>query len=391
MDATAIYVAVGLLLNSAFAALMSVGLALHLDGLGASKAHIALFFVLNALGSAALNLTLGRWMIRRGSRRGGISANSAMAAAGMWGMSLAHPAGLDYLLGLTIVCSTVNYPQYISIAASGTGSASRRISTARTLCVVGYLGGLGLFSLAIKLNESVTPVRVAAVVAVLNAILAWLPRKEGLDTESDQKHTKDDADRARIALGILISSASAVLLLRSVDNLRQVYLPLYAVSNGISESKISTLIALTSVVEIPALLAIGFLADKTGSRKGLVVVALIGAVSFVPLACGGSYPWLLLAQIAYAPFTAGFQSLAIVLMGEVLPAGIKDGAIAYMVLVQVGSMFGILAPLLVPGYTSEIFFIAVLSCLAATLLLAHGARTQKSGAEMREARPIGRK
>ena len=52
---------------------------------------------------------------------------------------------------------------------------------------------------------------------------------------------------------------------------------------------------------------------------------MIGTLSFLLVAVGTGYGGLLTAQVLYAVFTAGFQSIAVVMLGQVTRAGVSGG------------------------------------------------------------------
>ncbi|ONI93032.1 hypothetical protein ALI22I_00480 [Saccharothrix sp. ALI-22-I] len=384
------HTSVGLLLNSAFVGISTVALPLALAERGTGKAGIAAFFVVAAVGSAVLNLSIGRRLLARGSPRWGIALCAAAAAVGMSMMCVPLPPQLTYPIALAIACNTVNYPQYMAIAAEHAESASR-IGAARVICVLGYLAGLGLFSVATQARDATgisgLPLYAAVVVAVASALCAWLPR-EARPTRPPGGGGSARSNRRRSGVVVLVCFAAALLLLRSVDSLRQVYLPLYGYSLHLAPSTISAFFALTAVVEILVLVPVGIVADRLGNQRSFLVLSVLGGVSFLPLVAELNLPWLFLSQALYALFIAGFQSIGIVLMGEVLGSGAGGGALSYVVLAQAGTTLGVVMPIFAPGYTGSVFTAAVICCLiSAALLLLGIRRDRRVGGE--ERRSVG--
>jgi hypothetical protein len=348
---------------------VTVALPLHLAGQGTRKAEIAAFFVVGALTAATLVLTVGGVLRRIGVPRWSLSLCAAVSACGLVTVTADGPGWRIYPAVVLMMAMSLIYPLYIAVASVSTdASAAGTMATLRTVYVLGYLAGLGLFSLAAAGEEvfgpAVGPIRVAIGLAVAAALIALLPRsKQSADTGRAAA-----VPRAPVTFGVL-AAAAAVLLMRAADSLRQVYLPLYALGEGVPGPLISTLFAVTVAVEVAVLAPLSAVCDRIGSRRTLLGVCVIGVLSFVTVVVLGGYPALVVSQVLYAVFAAGFQSIGMVMLGETLRSGLGGGAGAYTALVQVGATVGIVSPLLVPGYTVAVFWIAVLFCAGAAVLL----------------------
>jgi hypothetical protein len=385
------FVTAGLFGNAMFAALSTVSLPLLLDSQGQGKRVIAAFFVCSALGGATLNLTLGRWLVGRGSPRPAVAFGALAAALGMVIIALPHPLWAIFPAGILVMANSLNYP--LLIAASG-GRGAADLAPLRTLFVVGYLAGLGLFAL-LELHAATAEARLpsagATLLALVNACLARLPARAPVPADTTGAAEDDDATFAtgggtpgkspaaaagpRLGLVVVVASCLAIILLRGADSLRQVYLPLYTAESGFTGAEIAGLFAVTALFEIIVLVPLGRLSDRWGSRITLVAVAAVGAVSFMLATLAAGYGPLLFSQILYAAFTAGFQSISMVLVAEVFFGGLGRGAASYMALAQVGSTVGVLAPLAIPGYTPAIFAVAAAFCAAGALFLLPGMRS----------------
>ncbi|WP_156077174.1 MFS transporter [Saccharothrix sp. NRRL B-16314] len=364
-------VRIGVLANATFSGLIMVALPLLLNARGVGKAHIAAFFVLNALTAAVLNLTVGRRLRRMPSSRA-ISISAGTSAAGLVLLAVTPWPALVYPAGMAVMAMSLVYPRYVAMADSYSArSAARTISGMRSLYVLGYVAGLGVFAAATELERlagpAFRPVHVAVGLALLNVLVAWLPHRPPAVEEPGA--TTSDAAKPLPGRVVLLGAAAAVLLLRAADSLRAVYLPLYAVNSGVGESAVSGLFAVTAIVEFAVLVPLSGLSDRFGSRRVLVAVCLTGALSFVAVVVASGYPVLIGSQVVYAVFAAGFQSIGMVVLGEALRSGMGGGAALFTALVQVGSTVGVLAPLLVPGYSSSVFLIAVAFCVVAAGLL----------------------
>lgn len=66
----------------------------------------------------------------------------------------------------------------------------------------------------------------------------------------------------------------------------------------------------------------------------------------------------------------GFQSTGLVLLGRTSGGGVGTGASAYTAVTQIGTVVGAVLPLLVEGYLSGIFVIAIVLASLAGLLAA---------------------
>nr|WP_296076547.1 MFS transporter [uncultured Actinoplanes sp.] len=364
---------VGVLVNAVFTGLATVTLPLHLAAQGAGKGQIAAFFIVGALSAATLVLTVGSRLRRVGVPRWSLSLCALISAGGLLVVAADGPGWRLFPAAAAVMAMSLVYPLYVAVANTLAGASGARIVAAlRTLFVTGYLGGLGVFTLAAaaedRFGPAVGPLPAAIAIALLAALVAQLPRPAAADGagQSGQILTQGSARTAMLAV---VAASLAVLLLRAADSLRQVYLPLYALAEGVPRPLISTLFAVTVVVEVVALAPLGALSDRIGSRMTLLGVCAVGLVSFVTVACSDGYPMLVLSQALYAVFAAGFQSIGMVLLGETLQSGLGGGAGAYTAVIQVGATVGIISPLVVPGYSVAVFWIAVLFCAAAAALL----------------------
>ncbi|WP_186356511.1 MFS transporter [Streptomonospora sp. PA3] len=385
----------GIVVNATFTGMMGVLLPLLLAQRGVEKENIALFFVVNALTAACLNLVVGRWLRKADAPRQGIAASSLLAAAGLAVLAAPLPEWTIYPAGMAVMCMSLVFPQYVAIADSAkTGSSARTMGTVRTLFVSGYVLGLGVYSAAALLAEvepTLRPVHTAMAIAALNALLCLVPHRKPPVPEPAQADGESGGHSSRPnPLRVIAVAIAVVLMLRAADSLRQVYLPLYALATDVPEPAISALFAVTTIVELVVLVPLGIISERFGSVRTLIAVCAFGAVSFTAVVLFGGLPALFGSQVVYAVFTAGFQSIAVVLLGDVLRSGISGGAGVYTAVVQAGSMIGFVAPLMVPGYQAEVFWIGVALCVAPAVLLALLPRLGFTGpAKAEEARVPG--
>ena len=360
--------------NAVFAGLTTPALPLLLAGRGESKPVIATFFVLNAASAAVLNLTAGSQLRRRGFPRRWVyacPAAAALATAVVAGTGARWPvfAAGTVMMGMSLV-----FPALVGLASGFPDrSVAGTVATLRTVFVLGYLAGLGAFSLvAAALSSAAAPVWVAAGVAGATAFAAALrPVATGPATGGPGVAEDRPAPRPTPA-PLLVAAVGAVLLLRAADSLRMVYLPLYAVATAAPKPLVAGLFGVTAAVEVVVLTPLSRLAERLGSRPALAGIAATGTLSFLVVALGAGGPALIGSQVVYAVFAAGFQSVGMVLLGDCLRSGSGGGASLFTAVVQTGSMVGIVAPLMVPGFTVRTFWIGAGFCTLAAVLLLRG-------------------
>ncbi|MEU4690069.1 MFS transporter [Actinoplanes sp. NPDC023714] len=366
-------VSAGVLVNAVFTGLVTVTLPLELAGQGASKGQIAAFFIIGALTAATLVLTVGPVVRRIGVPRWSLTLCAVVSAGGLVVVAAGGPAWRLHPAAALVMTMSLTYPLYVAVASNLAGaSAARIVAVLRTIFVAGYLGGLGVFSLAAAAEQAfgpvAAPIRWAIGLALGAALVAQLPRPAAAGGAAAADGSAA-AGAARTTKLVVLAAALAVLLMRAADSLRQVYLPLYALGEDIPQPLISTLFAVTVAVEVLVLAPLSSISDRFGSRWTLLGVCVTGVLSFATVALGGGYPMLVFSQALYAVFAAGFQSIGMVLLGDSLRSGLSGGAGAYTAVIQVGATVGIVAPLVVPGYSVAVFWIAVLFCLGAAALL----------------------
>ncbi|GIE77190.1 hypothetical protein Aph02nite_31400 [Actinoplanes philippinensis] len=354
--------------NAAFYGQISVALPLTLAASGATKAQIALFFAVSALVAASLNLVAGPALRRRGSPWWGPSVCGLVAAAGALAVPVSAPSPAMYPAGAAMMTMTLIFPHYISLAGgSGTPGPARLVGRMRRIFVVGFMAGLALASaggLVQSLGGDVGPLWIAAALALVNGLIPLAQTARRAAPEQPR-----EPGRGLRPHGTMLTCVLAVLLLRGADSVRLVYLPLFVVGQGLSGTVVALLFLASVAAEIPLLGPITALADRIGSRRAIVLTAGVGALSFALIVAGGGVPLLIVSQLLYAVFAAGFQSVGMVLLSDVLAGDLGAGADVYTGMVQVGAVFGVVAPLLVPGYSARIFLLGAAFCVASMLLL----------------------
>ncbi|BEL05219.1 hypothetical protein Q0Z83_034100 [Actinoplanes sichuanensis] len=355
--------------NAAFYGQISVVLPLSIADSGASKAQIALFFAVSAVVAAGLNLVAGPALRRRGSPWWGPSLSGIVAAAGTLLVLAATPSPVMYLGGAAMMTMTLIFPHYMSVVAgSGTNGPARLVGRMRRIFVIGYVAGLALASAGSLLETVVDgfqPLWIAAALALAVGLIPWFGATTRVEPEPEPQR-RPGRPRAHSTLLICVL---AVLLLRAADSVRLVYLPLFIVNEGRSATFVALLLLTTVIAEVPLLGVVTSVADRIGSRRAVVLIAGVGLSSFALIVVGGGVVTLVLSQLLYAVFAAGFQSVGMVLLSDVMDGGLGAGADVYTGIVQVGVLCGVVAPLVVPGWSAWIFVLGAVFCLGTMLLL----------------------
>jgi SET family sugar efflux transporter-like MFS transporter len=384
--------------NAAFYGQISVTLPLSIAESGATKAQIALFFAVSAVVAAGLDLVAGPALRRRGSPWWGPSLSGVVAALGTVLVLATAPSAAMYPGGAAMMTMTLVFPHYMSIIAGpGTAGPGRLVGRMRRIFVLGYVAGLALASaggVVHGVDEGFQPLWIAVALAVANGLIPWFgatakgmpphpqpphphphppqqqqqqpPQPQRPDPQPVPRSVRDGRLRAHSTLLICVL---AVLLLRAADSVRLVYLPLFEVNQGRSATFVALLLLTAVIAEVPLLGPITALADRIGSRPAVVLIAGVGLVSFTLVVADAGVGTLIVSQLLYAVFAAGFQSVGMVLLSDVMDGGIGAGADVYTGIVQVGVLCGVVAPLLVPGWSAWIFMVGAAFCLGAMLLL----------------------
>lgn len=358
----------GVFTNAAFYGVIGVSMPLALSARGFGKSSIAVFFAVGSVVAGALNLWVGPVLRRRGVPWWSISCAAAGGLAGLAGVHVASSPPAAWLSSAALAAMTLVFPLLVA-AASGGSSGARLVSTLRAIFVAGFLTGLGLVSLvelARSRGVAADPLALAAVLTLLNMVAGWLTRYARRTTAEGAEDTSQASAASRWSA---TAAAAAVLAMVAADTLRLVYLPLYVVAQGYAPEWAPILMLTSAAAELPVLPVLGRLTDRFGTQPVLLLVCVSGLAAFALLGVGGSIGVFIAAQIVYAVFAAGVQSIGVVHLGGVMRGGLGAGAGLFAAILQAGALTGVAAPLLVPGYSGWIFAVAALFCVLAALLV----------------------
>jgi hypothetical protein len=349
--------------NAVFGGLTGVGIPVALSGFGLAKIDIATFFVVNSGFAIVYNLMVMPWIQRRGNRQWFFVASSAAIPLGLGAILLGRGfAPLLYVGGALMMFVATIIPQIFSriAARQEVSSPEAVVGRLRQLLVAGYILGLALYAIVSAIGAS--PLFVALVVSAGTTFVALAPSFRIRSTHRFGGESVEVGGRVRTGRLVLLA-VSLVALMKCVDALRMIYLPLYSSVNGLSGSSISALFLIASICELAAIPLLARMSSRWGPARTLTVIGSVGAAAFVAPLMESPYGVLAASQVLYAVFGAGFQSIGLVLLANVLRGDVGRGASSYMATIQIGTMLGAVLPLFVPGYEPSLFFMAGAICL----------------------------
>lgn len=360
-----------LFLNAVLSGSLGVPLVLTLNHHGVSKMGIAGFFVVWNLGGATINLIRHDRLTAKLGSSAILLVSSVSVGIGLLALSLprATPFALVLAAALCMATYSVQYPIYIGRFSSDGQSPGRLGSTmagARRIWISGYIAGLGLYAGIAFLGWRGLEVPLVTLLATVALQALWRRTREPRHTSTAPP--KPPATATRSAVSGLLLLGFAITLLRATDSLRATYFPLFAQDAGLTASAISLLFVVTAVCELFVLRPLGRVGDKTRSNMPLVLVSLIGFCAMALVAIYASLWSLLLSQMLYAVFTTGFQMLGVQKFVEASRHA-ERGASLFQASLQIGSLIGVVLPLLIDGYGGEIFAIGAALCATASLTL----------------------
>lgn len=359
---------VGVFTNAAYFGVASVAIPLVLVSKGFDKLEIVVFFIVGSLTAGILNSSVGPYFRRRGFPWWGVSIPTAAGAVGVLGLFWASSLLSVVVFSAALGCLTLVFPFYIGLDHTRREhDDARAVAKLRTLFVSGYVAGLGLFALIQIVLPSDThslPLLTAALIVGVNLAASFSIRgsKKG---GANREHAAPTVSQAGVPISRVtaVIAAAAILALVAADTLRAVYLPILLINHGFTAAFISGVVLACVLAEIPLLPVLGRASERFGNEWVLTFVCIAGAVSFAAFAVSRDPVVLVLSQVVYAVFAAGFQSIGMVHMGNRIRGGLAMGASIYVVLVQAGAVLGVALPLAIPGYSGGIFIIAMMLCI----------------------------
>lgn len=358
--------------SSVSAAVGAVGLPLHLNASGLAKTEIAFLFAAGAVIAIAYNLHVVPRIVARGYPPVALRSSCAGVPVGLFAISMWPTVSLALYFGLAgMLLTTMTFPQVLGRASHMTPSASqeRVVAQYRQVMVAGHIVGLGV--LAVGEFIGLNALLVAAVAAAVAAAGSWsrdLSRRVTVSFAQPGSSEGLWGHRGLVASAVVLPIV-LIALMKAVDALRAIYLPLYATDTSASSVAVPLLFGICAATEIGVLPLLARSSARFGSTPVLIVISSAGAASFGLLIWSG-FVGMVISQLVYAIFAAGFQSIGLVVLSRAIGRGAGVGAGTYVAVIQVGTMMGALLPVLVPGYGPQIFWVAAGLCIVCVALAA---------------------
>ncbi|WP_148076812.1 MFS transporter [Frigoribacterium sp. PhB24] len=368
-----------LLAASIFSGMTSVAIPVHLNAAGLSKLEIVCYFIASAVIVVSYSLGIVPRVARRGYPAGPLRLTTALVPIGtlvlLFGAS--KPFYL-YLGAAVMLLTTTSLPQVFGrVAAANPDSQDGIVFKLRQTMVLGFILGLGLYSAAAF--AGIHPLALSAACATCCALTAWSPYfSRSIPVRARVQPQPRTAERRKATATLLVAAIAVVAMMKGVDTLRGIYLPLFAIQSGMPSEAIAPLFIVTAVAELALLPLIGRCTSKWGELRTLAAICALGIIAFCMLFVFRWYGGLLASQVVYAAFAAGFQSIGVVLLARVTGRDVGQGAALFMTVIQTGSILGAVLPLLVPGYQAGIFLIAAALCLVSVGVCLVAQRVEKS-------------
>ncbi|MHC3427620.1 MFS transporter [Streptomyces sp. DT18] len=349
------------------------------DEAGAGPGRVGLYFVLCAVVSVGLGLTVGRWSDRLADRRSVLVLAALAGVAGAGGFALVREYALVCATGALLGGLANTYASQVFAYARElselTGrSLARGTAAVRAVFSAGWVLGPPAGLLLLARTGFGTLYASLAALLLLAALLARmvLPRVPRTKTPPTKLcHVLAQVPRRT---WLLLGAATAVNV---ADQMYLIALAPYVTRElGLSPALVGVLAGTCAALEIPLLIGVGRLAARLGEER-LARAAAVLAVAFfalVPFAASG--PSLLLLQVPNALWTAVLVSLPMVLVQREVPGGAGTAAALFSATFPVAQLIsGTLTGLVATGtgYGGTFWCGAALCALACVLLRARRA------------------
>lgn len=343
--------------------------------IGLDKPAVTAFFILLTL--SAITATLSSGYLSDGiiARYKLVGVGGVLGALGYLGIGTATQPAHAFTAVLPMVGITVLFPQLFAAARSGIVGAWEReaqvmgITALRTLFSIGFIFGTTLSSwLARTTNlQAIFFLVAGGVLALTLFAVTVLYRVETSIAQRDVQTSSNSAPA--IPILALVIPMAALIVLQSADSTRNVYLPLVIFQMFGDVSIAPVMFGISAAFELITLALLGYLSTRMEERVVIAIAALVGALYFAAMSFTQALPALVLLQVGYAVFVAAMVGIAMAYIQGLLAARAGLGGSLYMVVANLGSLVGILAPLLVAGYDQKIFLIPATFCVTGAALL----------------------
>ncbi len=359
---------------------------------GLDKNEVTLYFLITTLLGIVVTLATGYLSDGAISRYKLVAAGGLTAAVGYFGLATAQQAIDAFIAGGLVVALSVLFPQLFAVAKAGVvadwshADQTTGITALRTFFSLGYVLGTALGSAMVRVMELQTVFLVlgASVIGLTIGCTLFLfqieryiaARTVEYDTaEADAPEKPKRQPSVSLPYTAMIMPLLALIVLRGADSTRGVYLSLVMLQLFNDPGVGPMMFGITAAAELITMAMVSELASRIGERDAIAVGALFGAVYFAVLSFSQSLTVLYLMHIVYAVFVAALLGVAMAYVQRMISARAGLGGSLYMAVFNIGSLVGILSPLLVTGYSQEIFIIPAILCVVGALMLHFGDRT----------------
>jgi MFS transporter, SET family, sugar efflux transporter len=369
------------------------------ERVGMDKSQIAIYFLLRTL--IGIAVTLGSGYLSDGiiARYKLVLVGGAVSALGTMMIAVARLPLTAYVADALSVGIIVLFPQLFAVAKAGIVAGWEReeqtmgITALRTLFSFGYILGTALASVMAHTDVQAAFFLFGGAMLALTIYSTWVLRRiEAHIARQDSAEAAQDqpskAPSVILPAYALIVPLVSLIVLVSADSTRQTYLALVMFQLTNDASIAPLMFGVTAAFELITMSLMGSLSGKIGEKSTIALGALFGTLYFVIHSLSQSLPLLYLANAVYAIFVAVLYGVAMAYVQGLMEHRAGMGGSLYVSVLNVGSLVGILSPLLVSGYDQTIFIIPALLCLGGAALLMLGDRTAQIQRRLSEAQAI---
>jgi MFS transporter, SET family, sugar efflux transporter len=371
------------------------------DRIGLDKAGVTIFFLINTL--LGIIVALGTGYLSDGAiaRHKLVLVGGGVASLGYFALAIATQSAHALIGAASVAGFSVLFPQLFAVARGSIVADWKRedqvvgITALRTLFSFGFILGTTLASVLARVMDIQAIFFGLAIAIFALTVFAGrvLYRIEGHMAQATSRPAEStarpSAEPRRIALPLyaLIAPLVALTILRGADSTRMVYLPLVLFDLFRDASIAPLMFGITAVAELVTIGLVGYLAKRIGDKTTIAISALSGGLCFMMLVFAQSLAVLYVIQVLYAVFVAAMVGVAMAYVQDMFPHRVGMGGSVYMALFNMGSLIGILSPLLVTGYDQTVFVIPAILCVVGATLLMVGDRMAQIEKRLRETPP----
>ncbi|MFN8374075.1 MAG: MFS transporter, partial [Anaerolineae bacterium] len=350
--------------------------------IGLDKVGVATFFLTNTLVGIVIALGTGYLSDGMIARYKLVLIGGVFSAVGYFGIASAAQPLQVFFAGPCIGGIGILFTQLFAVAKDGVVAEWEPeqqvigITMLRTLFSFGYILGTAVSSLLARAADIQSTFYLIAGAAVVLAVFGtllmyrierYIKARQARVVASDRPAAAREITLPFVALIVPLLS---LIVLQGADSTRLSYLSLVMFQMFRDASIAPMMFGIGAAVELVTMSLMGYLSSKIRENVVIAIGALCGVVQFLILAFADSLPVLYLGAVIHAVFVAALFGVAMAYIQRLLAHRTGFGGALYVTVLNLGSLVGILSPLLVTGYDQKIFVIpAILCALGAVLLL----------------------